>query len=201
MPPHKEVLGPALSFPNVVGFRKSTTVVGALKLKRLNKHLLHGMNVQTNQEREPFVELQDLLRGCVHGELRRAADDIAPGIAGSEGGRVCEVIDGDDGIDGQLIEAGRALVQPVVQQLGCPHQVGPLGAGEGRKVVVGTVGEGERQRRTAFPIDEPGCLPAANDRVQHAAPIQEVPSLADRQFVGDAVEISLRAVVSCAGLF
>jgi hypothetical protein len=32
VPPHKEVLGPALSFPKVVGFRKSTVVVGFVKL-------------------------------------------------------------------------------------------------------------------------------------------------------------------------
>ena len=36
VPPHKDVLGPALSFPKLVGFRKSTTVVGAVKLNLLN---------------------------------------------------------------------------------------------------------------------------------------------------------------------
>src|SRR5438270_11064888 len=35
VPPHNDVLGPAPSFPKVVGFRKSTTVVGAVKLYRL----------------------------------------------------------------------------------------------------------------------------------------------------------------------
>src|SRR5215472_8897705 len=35
VPPHNDVLGPALSFPKEVGFRKSTTVVGAVKLYRL----------------------------------------------------------------------------------------------------------------------------------------------------------------------
>ena len=32
VPPHKDVLGPAVSFAKVVGFLKSTTVVGAVKL-------------------------------------------------------------------------------------------------------------------------------------------------------------------------
>ena len=35
VPPHKDVLGPALSFPKVVGFRKSTVVVGLVKLNLL----------------------------------------------------------------------------------------------------------------------------------------------------------------------
>src|SRR6266567_311895 len=35
VPPHNDVLGPAPSLPKVVGLRKSTTVVGAVKLYRL----------------------------------------------------------------------------------------------------------------------------------------------------------------------
>ena len=124
VPPHKDVLGPALSFPKVVGFRKSTTVVGAVKLNLLKSIFCTECMSTRTVKLNLSLNFRTFCRGCVHGELGRSADDVAPASAGREGGRVGELVDVDDRIDGQLIEPGGALSSQLVSNVGFPGQFG-----------------------------------------------------------------------------
>src|SRR5206468_4066616 len=114
--------------------------------------------------------------------------------------RIGEVIDVDYGVAVRLVETVAAHVAPVRQERGSCNHIGPLGAGESREVVVGAAGEAEGVRVAALQRLDPRDFISPEDRVQQAAPIHELPALADWKLVGNIRDKAVIAVVAGASL-
>src|SRR5215469_10565597 len=200
VPPHNDVLGPALSFPKEVGFRKSTTVVGAVKLYLLNSIFCAEWMSTRSVNFSLSLNLRTFCPDASAVKMGGPPTMLRPQVPGVKGAGYANWLISMT-IHGELIEPGGAHIVPVGKQSRIPRAVWPLGGNRSRKVVIRAVGKRERQGCAAFPTDVPRSLPAADDVIRPSTPIQEASSLTYREFVGDAVEKPFGAVESGPRLF